>query len=215
MPEGNSGADRRVAGGVLRAAGEEVGGKELDPECKLCGRDNARGKRVGRGAESRAFSAADTSDNQPQRSSADDGELLSQCEVDGSSVHGCAVPSSGGRATARRRGRPTTMRAGDPGDLPPGSLGLSIRGECVHAASVRSTNREVGRDWASFTTGENRQDAGSYTPDEGLGATACSVCKQEQVQGSCIDPVATGRRSGSARRKVPGTETKSFIPRGP
>ena len=40
------------------------------------------------------------------------------------------------------------------------------------------------------------------------------VCKQEQVQESCIDSVATGRRSGSARRKVPGTETKAPSPGG-
>ena len=203
-----------MAGGVLRAAGEEAGGQELDPECKLCGRDNARGKRVGRGAESRAFSAAGTSDNQPQRSSADDGELLSQCEADGNSVHGCAVPNTGGQATAREGGRPTTMRAGDSGDLPSGSLGLSIRGECVHAACVRPAKREVCRDWASFTTGENGQDAGSHARDGSLGATAGSGCKRDNVQESCTNSVATGRRSGSARRKEPGAETKASFPGG-
>jgi len=194
---------------------EEAGGQEPDPECKLCGRCDAGGKRVGRGAVSQASSAADTSDNQPQRSIADDGELLSQCEDDGNSVHGCAVPSSGGQAIACKGGRPTTMRAGDSGDLPPGSLGLSIRGECVHAVRVRPANREVCRDWASFTTGENRQDAGSYTPDEGLGATACSVCasrskyrKVALIQWRLGDGLVA--RAGKCQ-----AQRQKLIPRGP
>ena len=231
---GNTRVYRRVAIGALQHRGKEHDGaraetcrqqhqKEFGPEHEVWDhREKNGGRRVGRGAESRASSATDTSDNQPQRSIADDGELLAGVKLIGHPVHGCAVSCPGGRAVTRESDSSPPMRAQDPEGRPPGSLGLGIRGGCVHTGCVRPENRSSGppqpldrRDRASFTPGRNGQDAGSRTPDESFGATtshAVSGCKRGNVQESCTNLVATGRRSGSARRKEPGAEQKLRLP---
>jgi hypothetical protein len=79
----------------------------------------------------RASPAADMSDNHPQRSTVDDGELLAGVNFIGRPVHGRAVSGTGGKEVASDGVVSPSMKAApDPEGRLPGSLGLGIRGGC-------------------------------------------------------------------------------------